>query len=201
MFFCHFVFLKTDNVGGKVMENKMVKKNFLDKTKEALKIVKTQKNVETYLQSLKNDERLALNYFLMTGQGELPEGSNLDSLVDYFMSKEVKDIEKLVAEALKWAAENKIFEDDNIIPNPDIAQHDTARQINLMLNVNDNIDPTRVIVLSRDITNSDRLTLQEINVDTGNYVPVPVGAVATILREYADTIERQQEEINSQGGF
>lgn len=179
----------------------MVKKNFLDKTKEALKIVKTQKNVGAYLQGLKNDERLALNYFLMTGQGELPEGSNLDSLVDYFMSKEVKDIEKLVAEALKWAVENKVFEDDNIIPNPDIAQHDTARQINLMLNVNDNIDPTRVIVLSRDITNSDRLTLQEINVDTGNYVPVPVGAVATILREYADTIERQQEEINSQGGF
>lgn len=183
------------------MGNKMTKRNFLDKTKEALKINRTQKNAGSYLQSLKPDERLALNYYLMTGQGELSEGSNLDALVDYFVSKEVKELEEIVDSALEWADTNNVFEENNIVPNLDMAQHETARQINLMLNVNDNIDPTRVIVLSRDISNSDRLTLQEINVDTGNYIPVPVGAVATILREYADTIERQQEEINSQGNF
>lgn len=177
----------------------MVKNKILN----IFKTNKQYKNVSIFLKDLTLEQRHALNSYLVSGAGELPQGADVDTLTTFLLNSTIPDLEELVTVSSAWATQNDLFiQAENTVVDPDSAENNiSARQINLTLNVNENIDPTRVLILSRDITDSDRLTLQEINVDTGDYVPVPVGAVAGILREYADAIERNQEEINSQELF
>ena len=154
---------------------------------------KHYRKLDKFIKKLSTTERVTLNAYLMSGASELPENSNLDVIVHYLVDKTEQEWENLAATASVWASQQDLKFDGVEVPG-------VRRQLNFSINATESIDPTTVIVLSRDINNAEKLTLQEINVDSGDYIPVPVGALATLLREYADVIERRQEEINHQGG-
>jgi hypothetical protein len=141
--------------------------------------------------SLTTDERIALNAYFMSGSGPLEPGVNLNDIVEYLATLNIEEVKKVINEAKLWADKQ-----DNLANSLSHTDSNIRRQINFTLNATDQLDPTSVIVLSRDIGDADRLTLQEINVDTGDYIPIPTAAVVDILRNYADSIEERQAEIN-----
>lgn len=153
---------------------------------------KHYKKLDRFIRKLSPDERHALNMYLMSGEGPLPAGSNLDAVLDFLKQQPAETWQGLVVNALGWIVENKDFKPIS----EDLA---VRRQLNLTINATDSVDPTTVILLSRDINDATKLTLQEINVDSGDYIPVPVESLAGLLREYADVMETRQAEINNWG--
>ena len=152
------------------------------------------KKLDKFVQKLSTTEKVSLNAYLMSGDGPLPQGSNLDAVLSYLVSIEPIEWSKTVGASVVWA------EQHNITTDGEVELPSVRRQLNFVINATDNIDPTTVILLSSDINDETKLTLQEINVDSGDYVPVPVEAIAGILREYADVMEKRQEQLNQWGG-
>lgn len=152
------------------------------------------RKLDKFIQKLSTPEKVSLNAYLMSGEGPLPEGSNLDAVLSHLISLDPTEWSKIVGTANMWAESHHITTDG------DIELPAVRRQLNFVINATDSIDPTTVLLLSRDINDETKLTLQEIDVDSGDYIPVPVEAVAGILREYADTIEKRQEQLNAWGG-
>jgi len=156
--------------------------------------MKQYRKLNKLVKSLTTEEHIALNAFFISGAGPLEKGANLNNIVEFLVSLSIDEVKLIIEQAMDWAKEQKLNADT--VP----ANHDVERQINFTLNVADKLDPTSVIVLSRDIGDADRLTLQEINVDNGDYIPVPPAAMAEILRNFADSIMKRQEEINRASG-
>jgi hypothetical protein len=156
--------------------------------------MKQYRKLNKLVNSLEVEERIALNSYFISGAGPLEKGVNLNNVVEFLASRSIDEVQLIVEQAMLWAKEQELNADT--VP----ANHDVERQINFTLNVADKLDPTSVIVLSRDIGDADRLTLQEINVDNGDYIPVPPAAMAEILRNFADSIMERQEEINRASG-
>lgn len=153
---------------------------------------KHYRKLDKFIRKLSPDERFALNAYLMSGEGPLPEDSNLDTVLAFLKAQPESTWSGLVVNALTWVVKNK-----NFVPvSEDLA---VRRQVHFTINATDSVDPTTVILLSRDINDATKLTLQEINVDSGDYIPVPVESLAGILREYADVMEKRQAEINDLG--
>lgn len=70
------------------------------------------------------------------------------------------------------------------------------KNFNVHFSLKDGLDPSKVLVISRDLNNDQALVLQDSSVDSGNYIPIPPQAIAGLLRGFADRIEKQQEELN-----
>lgn len=153
---------------------------------------KHYRKLDRFIRKLSPDERHALNMYLMSGEGPLPEGSNLDTILEFLKAQPAENWSGLVVNALAWIVQNEDFKPAST----DLA---VRRQFNFTISAKDGVDPTTVILLSRDINDATKLTLQEINVDSGDYIPVPVESLAGLLREYADVMENRQAEINKWG--
>lgn len=149
------------------------------------------KRLNKTLRSLTSQQKLSLNQYLMSGEGPLPENANVDTILAYLVTKRPEEVGELVQQAEKYANTAA-----DTAPSRDV---DSEMVLNLSIKLTGDLDPKSIIVISRDITDSaaDRLVLQEVNVDSGTFLPVDPDRVAGILKDYANTIVARQEEINS----
>lgn len=149
---------------------------------------KEYRRLNKILKSLSPAQKQALNLYLMSGEGPLPEGSNLDAILRFLLTKETDEIKELVREA-----ENREFE-RTAIPQTEEAM----KTLHFSLKVTNNLDPKTLFIVSRDITDSesDKLILQEVNIDSGDYIPLSAEQVASSLHQYADVMVERQNELN-----
>lgn len=150
--------------------------------------MKQYRRLNKILKTLTAEQKQKLNQYLMSGHGPLPENVNLDIILAFLVTQTPEQITDLVSEA-----ESHIATTEDQAPE----RGDTV-MLNFSIKLTGDLDPKSVLVISRDITDAaaDRLVLQEVNIDSGNFLPVPAERVAGILKDYADTIVDRQNEIN-----
>lgn len=152
--------------------------------------MKQYRRLNKILKTLTADQKLNLNKFLMSGCGPLPEGANLDTILAFLVMQTPEQIEQLVLLAETHVDEKQ---SEDVAP-----ERGDSVMLNFSIKLTGDLDPKSVIVISRDITDAeaDRIVLQEVNIDNGNFLPVDADRVAGILQEYANTIVERQNEIN-----
>ena len=153
---------------------------------------KNYKKLDKVLKPFSVDEKYQLNDFLMSGNGPLQSGVNLDVISHYLLQLEPAEVEALVVKAKKFALETENAKLDGVSPA-------AAKILNFNLQVAENMDPKTLFIVSRDVSDSssDKLILQEISIDEGNFLPLSTVQLATTLRDYADVLMIRQEELNA----